>query len=186
MPVSTPLPLGVDLHGVLERARGGDGEAFRQIYQRFVRTVHGIVLARVGSQEAEDVTQDVFVAVHSGLGSIREGNSLAGWICTVARNLAIDHNRKRTRRPTMLRLVDDTGQPHAGDSSEDRELAERVLALIEGLPQAYRETLILRLLEDMTGPEIAAHTGMTHGSVRVNLNRGMSMLRPLLKREGWQ
>ncbi len=189
LPVSARSPLGVNLHAILERAREGDGDAFTEIYRRFARTVHGIVLGRVGPQEAEDVTQDVFIAVHGGLRSIREGNSLPGWICTVARNLAIDHNRKRTRRPTMLKLVDGSGQPHAHDAhdaSDDSELAERVLALIEDLPQAYRETLILRLVEGMTGPEIAAHTGMTHGSVRVNLNRGMSMLRPLLKREGWQ
>ncbi len=183
MPVSTPLPLGVDLHGVLERACGGDGEAFREIYERFARTVHGIVLARVGVEEAEDVTLDVFIAVHAGLATIRDGNSLPGWICTVARNLAIDNDRKRNRRPTMLRLVEDAIQ---GDKADDHELAQRVLALIKELPEAYRETLILRLVEGMTGPEIATQTGMTHGSVRVNLNRGLNMLRPLLKKEGWQ
>ena len=48
------------------------------------------------------------------------------------------------------------------------------------LPDAYRETLILRLVEGMTGPEIAARTGMTHGSVRVNLHRGMEQLRAKL------
>jgi RNA polymerase sigma-70 factor (ECF subfamily) len=48
------------------------------------------------------------------------------------------------------------------------------------LSEAYRETVILRLVEGMTGPEIAAHTGMTHGSVRVNLHRGMEQLRAKL------
>ncbi len=179
----SPPSIGLDLHAVLERARSGDGEAFQQIYERFARTVHGIVLARVGAEEAEDVTQDVFLAVHGGLASVRDGSRLAAWICTVARNLAIDHDRKRARRPAMLKLVT---EPEHSASADDRELAERVLALIQGLPDAYRETLILRLVEGMTGPEIAARTGMTHGSVRVNLNRGMNMLRPLLEKEGWR
>ena len=48
------------------------------------------------------------------------------------------------------------------------------------LSETYRETLILRLVEGMTGPEIAARTGMTHGSVRVNLHRGMEQLRAKL------
>ena len=52
---------------------------------------------------------------------------------------------------------------------------------IRRLPEAYRETLILRLVEGMTGPEIAAQTGLTHESVRVNLCRGMKMLRELLE-----
>jgi RNA polymerase sigma-70 factor, ECF subfamily len=52
-----------------------------------------------------------------------------------------------------------------------------VLDTIRGLPDAYRETLMLRLVEGLTGPEIAAQTGLTPDSVRVNLHRGMKMLR---------
>ena len=68
---------------------------------------------------------------------------------------------------------------------EDRELGEHVLGLIRGLPESYRETLVLRLVDGLTGPQIAERTGMTHGSVRVNLSRGMAQLRPLLEKEGW-
>ena len=56
----------------------------------------------------------------------------------------------------------------------------KVLALIRTLPEAYRETLVLRLVEGMTGPEIAQRTGLTAGSVRVNLHRGMQQLRQKL------
>jgi RNA polymerase sigma-70 factor (ECF subfamily) len=59
-----------------------------------------------------------------------------------------------------------------------------VLAAIRRLPEAYRETLVLRLVEGMTGPEIAGRTGLTPGSVRVNLHRGMQMLREALGRSG--
>ena len=55
-----------------------------------------------------------------------------------------------------------------------------MLAAIRALPEAYRETLTLRLVEGMTGPEIAERTGLTHGSVRVNLHRGMLQLRAAL------
>jgi len=59
--------------------------------------------------------------------------------------------------------------------------AAAILDAIRSLSEAYRETLILRLVEGMTGPEIAARTGMTHGSVRVNLHRGMQQLRAKLR-----
>jgi RNA polymerase sigma-70 factor (ECF subfamily) len=62
----------------------------------------------------------------------------------------------------------------------DQSEAHQILQAIRSLPDAYRETLILRLVEGMTGPEIAARTGLTHGSVRVNLHRGMQQLRELL------
>ena len=55
-----------------------------------------------------------------------------------------------------------------------------MLEVVRGLPEAYRETLVLRLVEGMTGPEIAARTGMTPASVRVNLHRGMKLLREKL------
>jgi RNA polymerase sigma-70 factor (ECF subfamily) len=57
-----------------------------------------------------------------------------------------------------------------------------VLAAIRRLPEAYRETLVLRLVEGLTGPEIAERTGLTPGSVRVNLHRGVAMLREALGR----
>lgn len=59
-----------------------------------------------------------------------------------------------------------------------------VLAAIRSLPEAYREPLILRLVEGMTGPEIAERTGLTPGSVRVNLHRGMRQLREKLAKGG--
>jgi DNA-directed RNA polymerase specialized sigma24 family protein len=55
-----------------------------------------------------------------------------------------------------------------------------ILGIVRSLSEAYRETLILRLVEGMTGPEIAARTGLTPGSVRVNLHRGMQQLREKL------
>ena len=62
----------------------------------------------------------------------------------------------------------------------DRTDALAVLGVIRTLPEAYRETLVLRLVEGMTGPEIAARTGLTAASVRVNLHRGMKQLRERL------
>jgi len=59
-----------------------------------------------------------------------------------------------------------------------------VLSEIRALPEAYRETLVLRLVEGLTGPEIAERTGLTHASVRVNLHRGMKQLRARLERNG--
>jgi RNA polymerase sigma-70 factor (ECF subfamily) len=56
-----------------------------------------------------------------------------------------------------------------------------VLALIRTLPEAYRDTLVLRLVEGLTGPEIAERTGLTPASVRVNLHRGMKLLREKLQ-----
>ena len=102
-------------------------------------------------------------------------DAFGGWLAMIARNRAVDFHR--TRRKTD-ELPEEFAAPRGGDG--DASEAERVLCLIRTLPEAYRETLVLRLVEGMTGPEIAAQVGLTPESVRVNLHRGMSMLRERL------
>ena len=68
-------------------------------------------------------------------------------------------------------------RPAVRSSDSSGAQAEEILAIIRTLPDAYRETLVLRLVEGMTGPEIATRTGLTAASVRVNLHRGMKLLR---------
>jgi len=94
----------------------------------------------------------------------------------ITRHRAADHFRRGPRETSAL------PEELRGVPPADGE-AIAVLAAIRRLPEAYREPLILRLVEGMTGPEIAARTGLTPGSVRVNLHRGMQMLRAQLGRE---
>lgn len=186
MTVPGPLPRAAappDLAALVEAARGGDGTAFTAIHDRFARVVHGIALARVGPQDAADVTQEVFVKVHRGLSGLEDPAAFAAWICTLARNTALDHRRAVVRRPAAAPLTEEPAAPRGQRS--DRELREMVLRCLAKLPDAYRETLFLRLAEDLSGPEIAERTGLKPDSVRVNLCRGMAMLRPLLREGGW-
>ena len=168
---------------VVAAARDGAPGAFDEIHRRFAGVVHGIALAYVRPSDAEDVTQEVFVRVHRTLGTLRDPAAFPAWICRVARNAARDHARSARRRPESAPLPDGRAAPPA--PAGDDELRARALRCIARLPEAYRETLFLRLAEGLSGPEIAERTGMTGDSVRVNLCRGMAMLRPLLREEGW-
>jgi RNA polymerase sigma-70 factor (ECF subfamily) len=80
------------------------------------------------------------------------------------------------RRPVAEPVPDDIPTP-----TPRRAEALAALAAIQSLPEAYRETLVLRLVEGMTGDEIARRTGLTPASVRVNLHRGMKRLREVLE-----
>jgi len=117
--------------------------------------------------------QDVFIRVLERLPELREPEAFCGWLIVIARHTAADHQRKK-------RLVEEPGRWLAGGTRPDSE-AFAILSVIQRLPESYRETLILRLVEGMTGPEIAARTGMTPDSVRVNLCRGMKLLRAFLR-----
>jgi RNA polymerase sigma-70 factor (ECF subfamily) len=160
-----------ELPGVVTAARRGDRRAFAELYRRFSRAVHGVVLARVQYRDAADVVQDVFAIALERLPQLGEPAAFPGWLLAIARNRAIDH--VRGKRPT------DELEDVAVAAPRSAEVAQ-VLAALRKLPEAYQETMILRLVEGMSGPEIAEQTGLSPGSVRVNLHRGMKLLREAL------
>jgi RNA polymerase sigma-70 factor, ECF subfamily len=157
---------------LVQAARGGDRAAFGELYERYERMVHGVLLAHVPYAEVDDLLQDVFLIALRRLDSLREPTAFAGWLLVIARNRANDFHR-RPRGSEELR-------DSAGGADRDEQEARAALAAIQSLPEAYRETLTLRLVEGMSGPEIAARTGLTPASVRINLHRGMKQLREKL------
>lgn len=159
---------------LIRAAAGGDRAAFGELYVRYARVVHAILLVRVPPSDAEDLVQDVFVSAMRQLRGLRTAAAFRGWLGAIARNRAMDYFRE-TRASVPLEVVE--RQCTARDAGPD---AVRVLDRIRRLPEAYRETLLMRLVEGMTGPEIARQTGLTPESVRVNLCRGMKMLRESL------
>lgn len=161
--------------GWIIEARRGDRRALDALYRRFAPVVHGVLLGYVQAADADDLTQDVFERALPLLGDLREPAAFPGWIVAIARRAALDHLRRRG----PVAVLDESLA--SGDVPHDEHLdAQRTLHAIRALPQAYRETLMLRLVEGLSGPEIAARTGLTPGSVRVNLHRGMERLRRLL------
>jgi RNA polymerase sigma-70 factor, ECF subfamily len=164
-------------------AAAGDRAAFGEIYVRYARMVHAILLARVPPAEADDLVQDVFLSAMKQLRGLRTAAAFRGWLCAIARNRAIDYFRG-VRAETPLedahieRIACGSGAAPAAESAIDSHAA---LDAVRALPEAYRETLLMRLVEGMTGPEIARQTGLTPESVRVNLCRGMKLLRASLE-----
>ncbi len=158
---------------LVRAAQRGDRAAFAELYQRFTRMVHGIVLARLVRADADDVVQDVFMTALERLGDLREPAAFGGWLAAIARRRATDAGRRMRQTEA---LTDDVAARSDGDHLE----AMAILDAIRSLPDAYCETLVLRLVEGMTGAEIADRTGLTPASVRVNLHRGMKLLREKL------
>lgn len=154
---------------LIERVIEGDREAFGELYKLFAPAVHGIVLLRVPYAEAQDIVQEVFLSVYQNLHTLRDRGVFGGWLAKIARNRAAEYHR--TKRP-----AEELPEELDGPKNLSAEAME-ILDAIRAMPDPYREPLVLRLVEGMTGSEIAERTGMTHESVRVNLHRGMERLR---------
>ncbi|HUS05960.1 MAG TPA: sigma-70 family RNA polymerase sigma factor [Bryobacteraceae bacterium] len=167
-----PLPDETVLVGA---AREGNRAAFGRLYELYSRMVHGILLSRVPHGEVDDLMQDVFLAAMRRLHTLREPGAFGGWLAMIARNRAIDYHRG----------LFDVAELRPNTATQAALLPEAIAVMeaIQSLPDAYRETLTLRLVEGMTGPEIAERTALAPDSVRVNLHRGMKLLRAKLTGE---
>ncbi|MFN0131645.1 MAG: RNA polymerase sigma factor [Phycisphaerales bacterium] len=159
-------------------ARSGDRVAMACFYARFAPLVHAVLLARVDHADADDLTQEVFVRAFDRLEALQEPEAAGGWLAAIARHAAV--TLARGRKPREDADPSAAGRARGESGPVASAEASEALAAIRALPEAYRQTLLLRLVEGLTGPEIAARTGMTHGSVRVHLHRGFALLRERL------
>jgi RNA polymerase sigma-70 factor (ECF subfamily) len=188
--VATPVPHLDDetpsTDALVRAAQRGDRDAFAALYERHARLVQAVLLASVPPDDASDLLQEVFLTALRELPRLRDPAAFGGWLIQIARNAARMH--LRSRRPTEplddavhrdVRTSDDS--PNVGlDAQLD---AERIMAHVRALPVKLREPLLLRLVEGMSGEEIARATGLTHGTVRVYLHEGMRSLRERLQEE---
>jgi RNA polymerase sigma-70 factor, ECF subfamily len=170
---STQAEISADA-ALVASVRAGDRDAFGRLYDAYSRMVHGILLARVPYGEVDDLVQDVFLVALRKIDSLRDANAFGPWLAMITRNRAMDFHR---RSRDTSELTDDL--PATTTTAPEAEATE-VLNFIRLLPEAYREPLILRFVEGMTGPEIAERTGLAPASVRVNIHRGMKLLRERL------
>lgn len=180
-PLPAPIPAPGDddvaaapLDPNVVAAAGGDRLAFERLHAAHASMVRAILLAHAPRTEVDDLQQDVFLAAWQRLATLRDPRAFAPWLATIARNRARDAYR---RAHESVPLPDLPARP-APPSAE----AHEALAALRSLPDAYRETLSLRFIAGFSGPEIAERIGMTPGSVRVNLHRGLALLK---ERLGW-
>lgn len=164
---------GLDVARRVADAMAGSQAAYTWLFRHFAPLVHAIHLGRTPHALAEELTQETFQVAFARLPQLREPERFGPWIAAIA--------RRHTVRPQPSHATLDGRDDPSGEAGPDDVVeAARVLHAVRKLPEAYRETLLLRLAEGMSGPEIAALTGLTPASVRVNLHRGMARLRAAL------
>jgi RNA polymerase sigma-70 factor, ECF subfamily len=170
-----------DIEGdLVGRCRRGDETAWRELVARHTRRVFGIAYRFVGRvDEAEDLTQDIFVKVFQSLDRYRESDgAFSTWVGTVARNHAIDQYRRRreerARRiedPAVLDTVAD-GQESALRTLEREDVKRLVHRGLRALPPDLREPLVLCDLQGLSYDEVAAALQIPLGTVKSRINRG--------------
>ena len=173
------------LIALVELARGGDVEAFGQLYDHYQGSVYRFVYYRTRSQTlAEDLTSETFLRALRNMSGFRwQGKDFGAWLMTIARNLATDHFKAgRTR---LEHSTEDMGQhDDATEGPESAVLAgltnEILLTALKQLPDEQRDCLIMRFLQGMSIAETAAVLGRSDGAIKQLQLRGVRNLAKLM------
>jgi RNA polymerase sigma-70 factor (ECF subfamily) len=182
---------------LVERALGGDEEAYGLLVAHHERRVYNLVARMLRHPaEAQEVTQEVFIRAFRHLASFDPAHKFSNWILRIARNAAIDTLRRR--EPEWVSLEGDEERAGPADTLaapkgeegpqlvERREAARALEAALARLRPEYREVIILRYHEDLGYEEIAEITGQPLGSVKSNLHRARAQMAVEMVKAGWK
>ena len=171
MTLSGETPAGSGLDGDVALAAGGDQSAFERLYRTHVARIHSLTRRMLSTQEADEVTQDIFVRTWQKLGQFRGDSAFSTWLHRLAVNVVIERRRsfaiQRERMsddPTALDLL--TVAPARADLTVDFEQA------IDQLPPGAREIFVLHDVEGYKHREIAAMLDIATGTSKRQLHQG--------------
>ncbi|WP_329116873.1 RNA polymerase sigma factor [Streptomyces sp. NBC_01353] len=169
---------------LVERAQRGDEDAFAEAYRLVHPGLLGYVRGLVG-EDAEDVASEAWLEIARDLGRFRgDGAGFRGWTAAIARNRALDHLRRQSRRPRTSLLEQDVLELPGGHDTAaaalERLSTEQALALVRSLPRDQAEAVLLRVVVGLDGPATARVLGKRPGAVRTAGHRGLRRLAGLL------
>jgi RNA polymerase sigma-70 factor (ECF subfamily) len=165
---------------LVERASAGDVPAFEALYRAHVERIHGLCLRMLGDwQQAEDLTQEIFVKAWERLGSYRGESRFYTWLHRVGVNELIGALRRRGRWQDRFTAPGDLPEPSTVRFTEPAEGVDLERA-IGGLPPVARMVFLLYDVEGYRHQEIAELTGMAEGTSKANLHRARTLLRKAL------
>lgn len=179
---------------LVEKAQGGDTEAFGLIYDRYVDTVFRFIYFRVGNRPlAEDLTSDTFLRALKRIGSFTwQGRDLGAWLVTIARNLVADHFKSGRYRleVTTGDVLDADREDRGPEGSPETAVLDHItnvalLTAVKQLNPEQQECIVLRFLQGFSVAETAQAMGKNEGAIKALQYRAVRSLARLLP-EGFQ
>lgn len=175
---------------LVTRSQAGDSAAFEELVRRTSRLVYARLYLETGdSHQAEDLLQDTLLTAFRTISQLTQPDKFRGWLLRIAQNAAIDAARRGTRKKRtperdVLRLRQDAAAaPRPDEIAEKSEMKAKVLEILRGLPEEYRLPLTLRFLVGADYETIQTQMGLSNGSLRGLLHRGVQRMRAELEKE---
>lgn len=166
---------------LMEQSLDGDCAAYHRLLSLLTTTLRRAFRGRSESVgvDAEDVVQEVLIALHLKRNTWVRGTPVAPWVTAIARNKLVDAHRRRGRRPEIS--IENVVETLRGDGEDDDGRSLDIERAMAGLPTRQRQVLQAVSLEGHSAREAAVQLDMTEGAVRVTLHRGLKSLATLFR-----
>lgn len=152
-----------------------------KVWEEFGNALRRFILKRIGDADAaEDILQDTFVKIHKNIGKLEDEKRLQAWLYRITRNTVIDYYRSRKPTEELPELPQDVDSQHDSDGVAASDLAPCVRALMERLPEKYREPLVSTEFDGLTQKEMGEKLGLSESGAKSRYQRGKEKLRCLL------
>jgi RNA polymerase sigma-70 factor, ECF subfamily len=175
----------------VEKAKKGDVASYQEIYSHYVRKVLNFVFRMVNSpEEAEDLTQETFVAIYQNLKTLKDIEKFEPWLFRIARNFVYQRYRARSPATVSIDELDDDGltmtqlvetRRNPDEAFQSGELEHIVADGIAALPEKYREVFTLSALQHLRYQQIAEIVGRSLPSVKTDIHRARLEVRQRIK-----
>ena len=133
-----------------------------QIWQEFSDRLRSFILRRVRSEhDTKDILQDVFWKIHSNIHTLKHGDKLEAWIYQIARNTIIDYYRHQAKLPSDISELPEPGVEPVAAEDRPEEVVACLKPMIDGLPEKYRQAIVLTEYENLTQKEMSQKLGLS-------------------------
>ncbi len=168
--------------GLVAQVQQGDIQAFEKLVAANQGWLMRLICRLIDPPgEAEDVLQDVLVAIYQGLSSFRHEAKFATWATTIAVNRCRKHRRRSARRKWLISYLRHTERAESAESGEGTiDDVEEVRRAVRGLPEKYREPVVLHYFEHLSMKDIASVLDLKTNTIEVRISRARQLLRTVL------
>jgi RNA polymerase sigma-70 factor (ECF subfamily) len=165
------------------RAQAGDDAAYREALQLIARRLRGFFGRRLAAlpDEVEDLVQETLLVLHLQRGTYNPGLPVGAWVHAIARHKLVDLFRRRGRREALHEPLDDLDEALHPLASDEQPARRDLGALLEALPAAQQQAIVLTKIEGLSMQEASARTGVSVAALKVQVHRGLKRLAQQVK-----
>ncbi|MFA6521399.1 MAG: sigma-70 family RNA polymerase sigma factor [Candidatus Gracilibacteria bacterium] len=185
--MDNPSPLHSDeIEALVEQSKRGDSDAFGKLYDIFVNPIYRYIYYRVNHQEAEDLTELVFLKTWENINQYKaDQKSFSSWIFRIAHNLVVDFYRLHKSSEELVENIKDERREAHASFRANLNLDKEMLGVALGkLKDSYRQILVLKYINDFSNDEIAGITGRSQAALRILQFRALKHLKRILEEMG--